>query len=78
LRAPEVKNEHALAAQSRWKQIRSVDIQEVASMNIGIGAFSTWLLSNVDKCDHELYKKAWGALGQEFAQVCDDISNENR
>ncbi len=78
LMAPEVKNEYSLAAKERWKQIRSADIQEVASMNIGTNFFSMWLLSNVGKGDHELYKKAWDVLRQEFAQVCDDISGGNR
>jgi len=75
---PEVKNaikeEHDLAKASRWKQVRSADIQEVASMNIGESAFSMWLLAGVDKKDHVHYKKAWGSLLKEFAQECDDIS----
>ncbi len=78
LRSPEIKNEYDLAKSMRWKQIRSADIQEVASMNISERTFFTWLLFNVNKEEHELYKKAWGSLRQEFAQECDDISNGNR
>jgi hypothetical protein len=78
LGSPEIKNEYALAKSSRWKQIRSADIQEVASMNISERAFYTWLLSNVEKEERELYKKAWGSLLQEFEQECDDISDGNQ
>ena len=75
---PEIKNEYSLAKASRWKQIRSADIQEVAGMNISERTFFMWLFSNVEKEDRELYKKAWSSLREEFAQECDDISNGNR
>jgi hypothetical protein len=75
LGSPEIKNEYDLARSIRWKQIRSADIQEVASMNICERAFFSWLLFNVEKEERELYKKAWGSLRQEFAQECDDITN---
>lgn len=75
LGSPEIKNEYDLAKSVRWKQIRSADIQEVASMNIGERVFFSWLLFNVKKDEHTTYKRAWLSLLQEFAQECDDISN---
>ncbi len=74
--SPEVKNEYELARASRWKQVRSADIQEVSSMNISDRAFYAWLFFNVKKEDRENYKMAWLALKQEFAQECDDVSVE--
>lgn len=72
--SPDMKNEFELAKEHRWKQVRSADIQEVASMNISDRAFYAWLFCNVARMEHDRYKRAWHSLKQEFAQECDDVS----
>ncbi len=71
-----VREEHRHARESKWKQLRNLDVQEVAGMNIKDNAFYQWLHYNVDKSEQELYKKAWGSLRTKFSESCDGVGAE--
>jgi hemerythrin-like domain-containing protein len=71
-----VKEEHRHACEKRWKQLRNLDVQEVAGMNIKDNAFYQWMHYNVDKEEQELYKKAWSSLRTKFNEACDGVGAE--
>ena len=71
-----VKEEHRHAREGKWKQLRNLDVQEVAGMNIKDNAFYQWMHYNVDKSEQELYKKAWGNLRAKFGEACDGVGAE--
>ena len=72
-----VKEEHRLALEGRWKQLRNLDIQEVASMGVKDSAFYLWLHYNVAKDRQDLYKKAWESLKVKFNEACDEVEPES-
>ena len=72
-----VKEDHRLAREGRWKRIRNLDIQEVASMNIKDSNFYQWLHYNVDKEDQGVYKRAWEDLKTKFNEACDEVDAES-
>ncbi|HVC58576.1 MAG TPA: hypothetical protein VND15_03825 [Candidatus Acidoferrales bacterium] len=74
LNKPEIKEEYIAAKGSKWKSVRNIDIQEVASMDLRDGHFSSWLFSNVDKTEHPTYRTAWGGLRKDFLNGCDVIN----
>lgn len=74
LNKPDIKEEYLAAKASKWKSVRNIDIQEVASMDLKDGHFSSWLFSNVDKSEHLTYRQAWGGLRQDFLNGCDVIN----
>jgi hypothetical protein len=74
LNTPDIKGEYVDAKNFKWKSVRNIDIQEVSSMDLREGHFSSWLFSNVEKPEHQLYKSAWGSLKQDFLNGCDVIN----
>jgi hypothetical protein len=72
-----IKEEHRLAREGRWRQLRNPDIQEVASMNIKDSNFYQWLHYNVNKEEQELYKRAWNDLKTKFNGACDEVGAES-
>lgn len=72
LSSSEVRNEHTLAKNEKWKHVRNMDIQQVACTNIN-GMFFIWLSSiNVDKATRDSYKYAWTKLKEDlFEEECD-------
>ncbi len=74
LNTPEIRVEYQDAKSFKWKSVRNIDIQEVSSMDLKDGHFSSWLFSNVEKVDHSLYKSAWGSLKEDFINGCDVIN----
>lgn len=74
LNSSRIKDEHTVAKSTKWKQIRNMDIQQVASTNLN-GMFSAWLYSiSVDKNTRDLYKFAWVKLNAQFNEECDGIA----
>lgn len=71
----EIAAEHAAARESKWKNVRNTDIQEVAEMNIRDPAFYGWLNYAVaDKASYDTYKTAWRNLNREFEEECDNVA----
>jgi hypothetical protein len=72
LSSPEIKSEHLLARNDKWKHIKNMDIQQVACTNIN-GMFFIWLTSiNVDKNSRDAYRYAWAKLKSDlFEEECD-------
>jgi hypothetical protein len=64
--------EHILAKTTKWKQVKNMDIQEVARTNIS-GMFPVWLNSiKVDQNSRAIYRAAWDKLQKEvFSAECD-------
>ncbi|MDE1811049.1 MAG: hypothetical protein KGH66_03340 [Candidatus Micrarchaeota archaeon] len=74
LNKPEIREEYLAAKNAKWKSVRNIDIQEVSSMDLRDGHFSSWLFSNVDKPEHATYRAAWGSLRKDFLNGCDVIN----
>ena len=72
-----VKEDHRLAREGRWRRLRNLDIQEVASMNIKDGNFYQWLHYNVNKEEQDIYKRAWEDLKTKFNEACDEVDTES-
>ncbi|MGI0134442.1 MAG: hypothetical protein ACREBW_05745 [Candidatus Micrarchaeaceae archaeon] len=71
----EIAAEHDAARDSKWKNVRNTDIQEVAEMNIRDSAFYGWLNYAVsDKSAYDTYKSAWRSLNKEFEEECDSVA----
>ncbi|MDE1868991.1 MAG: hypothetical protein KGH60_03435 [Candidatus Micrarchaeota archaeon] len=71
----EIAAEHMAARESKWKNVRNTDIQEVAEMNIRDPAFYGWLNYAVaDKSCYDAYKTAWRDLNREFEEECDNVA----
>jgi len=64
--------EHILAKTTKWKQVKNMDIQEIARTNIS-GMFPVWLNSiKVDQNTRMMYRQAWDKLQKEvFSAECD-------
>ena len=64
--------EHILAKATKWKQVKNMDIQEIARTNIS-GMFPVWLNSiKVDQNSRATYRAAWDKLQKEvFSAECD-------
>lgn len=70
----EISAEYAAARDSKWKNIRNTDIQDVAEMNIRDPAFYGWLNYAVgDRSCYDAYKSAWLELNREFDEECDNV-----
>jgi hypothetical protein len=78
LTSPEVKDEHTLAKNDRWKRIKPPEIQDVARMNIKDSIFYVWLSVNVTNGSRDVYKTAWSKLKEDFNEECDGISIPQR
>lgn len=74
----DIKNEHVIAKNEKWKRVKNIDIQEVASTNIRDGAFYTWLSLNSEKTYRETYRKAWEMLKRHVNEECDGISMQKQ
>jgi NADH:ubiquinone oxidoreductase subunit len=72
-----IKEDHRLAREGRWKRLRNLYIQEVASMSINDSNFYQWLHYNVNKEEQELYKRAWENLKMKFNEACDEVDAES-
>lgn len=75
LHKTEVRNEYEAAKTGKWKQVRNLDIQEVASIEVRDNTFFSWLIFNVDKDGHIVYKNAWRELKEELEEECDDTTS---
>jgi len=71
--SPEIKDDYA-KAKTKWKQLKSQDLQQLAGCNIPDYKFYRWMNQNVEKDKHEAYKLGWAMLNKEFNEDCDDIS----
>lgn len=71
----EIKSEHLRAKSDKWKQVKNIDIQEVARNNMGDNLFNAWMqVVNVDKPSREIYRKAFSLFKQHLNEECDGIS----
>jgi hypothetical protein len=67
-----IKQEYEDAKTIKWKKINSNDIKEIANQNIPDTTFSRWMLSYVDKTEHEDYKQAWSIIKKSITDTnCD-------
>jgi hypothetical protein len=78
LNLPEIKDEFAEAAKTRWKEVSHSDLAELANNRIPDSIFAQWLFFNVDKEIQEGYKGAWQALSKEMSEGVDEVSAEQR
>ncbi len=77
INSPDVKKEYLEAKEKKWQSISNFDIVEVSSKNVNDASFSQWLFFNVDRSQHDDYKKAWSELKGEFNEDCDDVDKKN-
>ena len=67
-----IKQEYENAKAIKWKNISSSDIKEIANQGIRDSMFSRWMLSYVDKEEHENYKQAWSMIKNNITDTnCD-------
>ena len=67
-----IKQEYENAKTIKWKKISSSDIKEIANQGIRDSMFSRWMLSYVDKEEHENYKQAWSMIKNNITDTnCD-------
>ena len=67
-----IKQEYENAKTIKWKKISSSDIKEIANQGIRDSMFSRWMLSYVNKEEHENYKQAWSMIKNNITDTnCD-------
>lgn len=76
LNNPDIRKEAQDAVLSKWRLINPFDIVEVSTTNISDTAFSQWLFFNIDRNNHDDYKKAWKELQADFDEDCDSVERK--